>query len=228
MNIEEDSLFKYVVTSSKRFLQAVTDEKILDEGVTKQSIRAERFTRYRNKALHGQFLKGMEEVRDPDSWNWLKRGTIKKETEGLLTAAQDQIYELTASRIGSTKRMHVPAMCRLCGEREVTISHVTAECKKLAQKEYKMWRHDKVEQAIHWKLYQKFSLPSKDKWCCHAPERVMENNEVKVLWDFRVQTDHHHEHNRPDIVVLEKEERTCSVIDVAYSFDTRVLEKEQE
>ena len=56
----------------------------------------------------------------------------------------------------------------------------------------------------------------------------MENDQVKVLWDFRVQTDHHLEHNRPDIVVLEKEERTCSVIDVAYSFDTRVLEKEQE
>ena len=90
MNIEVGSLFKYVVTSSERLLQAVTDEKILDEGVTKQSIRAERLTRYRNKALHRQFLEGTEEVRDPDSWDWLKTGTIKKETEGLLTAAQDQ------------------------------------------------------------------------------------------------------------------------------------------
>ena len=51
---------------------------------------------------------------------------------------------------------------------------------------------------------------------------------MKVLWDYRVQTDHHLEHNRPDIVVLEKEERTCSVIDVACPFDTRVLEKEQK
>ena len=91
-----------------------------------------------------------------------------------------------------------------------------------------MWRHDKVGQAIHWKLCQKFSLPCKDKWYDHAPEGVMENDQVKVLWDFRVQTDHHLEHNRPDIVVLEKEERTCSVIDVACPFDTRVLENEQE
>ena len=45
MNIEVGSLFKYVVTSSERLLQAVTDENILDEGVTKQSIRAERLTR---------------------------------------------------------------------------------------------------------------------------------------------------------------------------------------
>ena len=31
-----------------------------------------------------------KEVRDPYTWDWLKRGTLKKETEGLLTAAQDQ------------------------------------------------------------------------------------------------------------------------------------------
>ena len=43
MNIELGSLFKYVVTSSGKLLQAVTDEKILDEGATKQSIRAQRF-----------------------------------------------------------------------------------------------------------------------------------------------------------------------------------------
>ena len=90
-----------------------------------------------------------------------------------------------------------------------------------------MWRHDKVGQAVYWKRCQKFSLPCKDKWYDHAPEGVRENVQVKVLWGFRVQTDHHLEHNRPDIVVLEKEETTCSVIDVACSFDTRVLEKEQ-
>ena len=33
---------------------------------------------------------------------------------------------------------------------------------------------DKVGQAIHWKLCQKFSLLFKDKWYDHAPEGVME------------------------------------------------------
>ena len=36
------------------------------------------------------------------------------------------------------------------------------------------------------------------------------------------------EHNRPDVVVLDKIERSCYVIDIAWPFDTRVLEKEQE
>ena len=50
--------------------------------------------------------------------------------------------------------------------------------------------------------------------------------QVKLLWDFRIQTDHHLDHNRPDIVQLKKEGRVCYIIvDVAYSFDTRVAKK---
>ena len=51
---------------------------------------------------------------------------------------------------------------------------------------------------------------------------------VKLLWDFRIQTDHHLDHNRPDIVVLEKEGRMCFIVNVACPFDTRVAEKERE
>ena len=39
-------------------------------------------------------------------------------------------------------------MCRLCGEREETISHIATECKKLAQKHYKSWRHDQVAKVV--------------------------------------------------------------------------------
>ena len=49
-----------------------------------------------------------------------------------------------------------------------------------------------------------------------------------MLWDFRIQTGHQIEHNRPDVVVLDKIERSCYVIDITCPFDTRVLEKEQE
>ena len=56
----------------------------------------------------------------------------------------------------------------------------------------------------------------------------MENDQVKLLWDFIIQTDRHLDHNRPDIVVLEKEGRVCSIIDVACPFDTRIEEKERE
>ncbi|XP_068707395.1 uncharacterized protein [Montipora foliosa] len=199
----------------------------MEEGPTKIEVSEERMSKYKNKALHGQFGTAAEQVRDPESWGWLKRGILKKETEGLLTAAQYQALR-TNSIKNRIDKEDVSPMCRLCGEREETVSHIVAECKKLAQREYKMWRHDKVGQVIHWKFCQKFNIPCKDKWYVHDPEGVIENDQVKVLWDFRIQTDHQIEHNRPDVVVLDKIERSCYVIDIACSFDTRVLEKEQE
>ena len=51
----------------------------------------------------------------------------------------------------------------------------------------------------------------------------------KMLWDFlKIQTDNKVEHNKPDIVVLDKIKRKCLIIDVACLFDTRVKGKEKE
>ena len=36
------------------------------------------------------FLKKTDEIRGTNSWKWLKRGELKKETEGMIIAAQDQ------------------------------------------------------------------------------------------------------------------------------------------
>ena len=57
----------------------------------------------------------------------------------------------------------------------------------------------------------------------------MENDQVKLLWNFRIQTDHHLDHKRPDIVVLRKASEVCQIIDVSCPFDTsRIAEKERE
>ena len=50
----------------------------------------------------------------------------------------------------------------------------------------------------------------------------------KLLWDFKIQTDNKVENNKPDIVVLDKTERKCMIIDVTCPFDIRVKDKEKE
>ena len=52
--------------------------------------------------------------------------------------------------------------------------------------------------------------------------RSYENEDVKILWDFNIQTDHLIEHRRPDIVVVNKKDSTCDIIDVAVPGDKRV------
>ena len=59
-------------------------------------------------------------------------------------------------------------------------------------------------------------------------EKVLENNTVKLLWDFKIQTDRVIEHTKPEILILEKVKEKCVMIDVACPFDTRVKEKVNE
>ena len=63
-------------------------------------------------------------------------------------------------------------------------------------------------------------------WYEHSPEPVVENMNVKILWDFTVQTDKKTPHNRPDIVVVEKTNKICHIINVACPGDCRIALKE--
>ena len=57
---------------------------------------------------------------------------------------------------------------------------------------------------------------------------VCESERYKLLWDFKIQNDRHIDHNKPDIALLDKEEKICLIIDVACPFDTRIDSKERE
>ena len=43
------------------------------------------------KLLHGQFIRETEKVADKKRWHWLKQGELKRETESLNFAAQEQV-----------------------------------------------------------------------------------------------------------------------------------------
>ena len=48
------------------------------------------------------------------------------------------------------------------------------------------------------------------------------------MWDFSIQTDHVIEAWRPDLVVVDKKERSCKIIDFAVPGDSRIEEKEKD
>ena len=58
----------------------------------------------------------------------------------------------------------------------------------------------------------------------YQAEKVSENDEVKILWDFWVQTDRHLEHNTQDTVVIEQ--RNVWIIELTIPGDARVENKE--
>ena len=117
-------------------------------------------------------------------------------------------------------------LCRMCGMEDETVAHVVSECPKLAQKEYKNLRYDNVAKVIHWKLCEKWGFEKTEKWYMHQPERVLESEDCKILWDFPLQIDKQLEHNRPDIT--EKKDKSCKLIDPSCPFDTRIEKKVEE
>ena len=113
------------------------------------------------------------------------------------------------------------------GERDESIFHLVSECKKLAQPDYKQ-RHDSIAGIVHLELCQKHGLLGEWKLYNHRMEGVMENEDVKILLGFNIQTDHLIEHRRPDIVVVNKKDSPCDIIDVAFPGGKRVNLKEIE
>ena len=73
-----------------------------------------------------------------ESWRCLRTGDLKVETEALICAAKEK-----ALRTNNVKYHVKSPLCRLCGERTESVSHIATECTKLSQKEYKR-RHEKI------------------------------------------------------------------------------------
>ena len=71
-------------------------------------------------------------------------------------------------------------------------------------------------------------MPYSERWYEHIPEKVVENDRAKILWDYDVRTDHRIQARKPDLIVVNKETQKVQLIDVAIPWDTRVMEKSRE
>ena len=58
--------------------------------------------------------------------------------------------------------------------------------------------------------------------------RVLENDKVTILWDVSIQTERKINHNKPDLILLEKKEKICYLVDVACPFDQWIEKKEKD
>ena len=56
---------------------------------------------------------------------------------------------------------------------------------------------------IHWEICGKLGYDRDEKYN-DEPQQVCESTNNKLLWDFKIQTDNKIEHNKPDIVILDK------------------------
>ena len=176
-----------------------TDNTIDDKMTTTRKQKWEK------KQLCGRCKRIINNISHQKTWTWLREGNLKRETESLQIAAQDNAIRTNHinARIDKTQQN---SKCRLCGDRDETINHITIECSKLAQKEYKA-RHEWVGKVIHWEMRKKFKFDHTNKWYMHNSAPVLENDIRKLQWDFNIQTDLLISARRPDLIIINKKIR---------------------
>ena len=89
--------------------------------------------KWEGKQHYGRFKRLINNISQEKNWTWLRKGNFKRETESLLTVAQDSALRTNhiKARIDKTQQK---SKCRLCGDRDETINHIISECSKLAQR----------------------------------------------------------------------------------------------
>ena len=117
--------------------------------VKKSTVISKHIEWWKNKTLHGQWPKLMDEL-NANSYCWLRNAYLNPVTESLLIAAQDQ--ELNTNWLSC----HIPCtvssdLCRRCRMYPETIEHIIAGCPTMAQTVY-LDRHNAVTSAIYWCL----------------------------------------------------------------------------
>ena len=103
--------------------------------------------KWEEKQLYGRFKRLINNISHEKTWNWLRKGSLKREIESLLIAVQNNTIKTNhiKARMDKTQQN---SKYRQCGDRDETINHIISECSKLAQKEYKS-RHDWAGNVIH-------------------------------------------------------------------------------
>ena len=163
-----------------------------------------------------------ESTDNENTWVWLRKCDLKIRNEVLICSAQEQAIRKNYVKYHIDECVDSPS-CRMCEGTGETVSHIVSECSKLAHRENKR-RHDIVATMIHWKLCEKFNPEKSEKWFPHNPQTVSEDVKHKLIWDINIQPDNVIVERRPDVVILNKMEKTAIIIDVAIPGDKRKLE----
>ena len=92
---EEQNLSLYLDQLEERLLRVSKSERVLPQyegpvSTTKNQKKEQRYKQCKKKQLHGKLVRETEEIRSEETWGWIRKGYLKKETEGLIFVAQEQ------------------------------------------------------------------------------------------------------------------------------------------
>ena len=118
----------YIYGSEERLLHAARGDRedgLEAASVLKKAKKEKRLQDWEEKSLNGQHLRQTKEVRSEQSWVWLQNGDLKRETESLIVAAQNQSIRtnLVKAKIDKSQK---DMLYRLYKKADESIDHVVS------------------------------------------------------------------------------------------------------
>ena len=178
--------------------------------------------------MHGQYRRLTEKspVDMKETYLWLKSSNLAAATEGLVVDAQDQAL---GTRYYERNILHrdVSPTCCLCSVGLEKFDHIVAGCSALTPMDYTN-RHNQVAFIISWDICHHFGVPVESRWYRHHPDRLVETDDIALMWDTTIPTARKVGTNRSEICFRNKKTNTCLLIDISCPADGKVARKMAE
>ena len=94
-------------------------------------------------------------------------GYMRKKTEAIITAAQDQALQTNWNKHVIDK--DISPKCRISQIGDESVMHIASGCEGLKKRQDKV-RPNAVGRRVHWELCKKYGIECSKKWYQHMPE----------------------------------------------------------
>ena len=229
IRVGNELIQKYNIVPENEEMPKATSKKFSKEDTKSQ------YQKYSSKVMHGYFNRTIEKDENLDqnsSKSWTKNRKLTSHFEGYISAIQEQEiptkYLINKRARDSGKEPPCNNKCRLCKTNVEDVIHVISGCKFMSARYYLPMRHDMIAKSLYKEIIRK-NHPE-----IETPEEINEQEYIQKIgnneywWNLSINTAQKVQHNKPDLVIWNKNTKTCDVIEFSCPADINVSRKEEE